>query len=378
MSPRINESLAIARYALLLRSHFDLPVYMFNIIGRNISLLLPLLLIVIFAASGCQPQQKTEAGATAKPAAFAIAKTFKRGPATLTLKVSKKEITIAEKLELHIVITIQEDYEVVLPEFGDKLERFGITNYQVHPRQLQDDGLVKLETTYTLEPFLSGDYEIPPMTVKFYQQAQKDKMHSVESEPLKITVQSLLPENTDLTLHEIEPPLTFTTELTHLQFAILAGFIGILVIGIIMFFWWRRRLQKTQVIVKPLASEIAFAALQSLLDEKQIEQGAIKTFYLQLSNILRHYIEDRFGLHAPERTTEEFLNDLATTNVLVTTHKNLIKAFLQHCDLVKFAEHQPATAEIQTTFDACKTFIVETKENTENSETSENRENHAP
>ena len=66
-------------------------------------------------------------------------------------------------------------------------------------------------------------------------------------------------------------------------------------------------------------------------------------------------------MRAPELTTEEFLEDLRDSDVLVQSHKDLLKEFLQHCDLVKFAEHMPATSEIQQAFDACKRFILETQ-----------------
>ena len=60
-------------------------------------------------------------------------------------------------------------------------------------------------------------------------------------------------------------------------------------------------------------------------------------------------------------STEEFLADLRDTDILIQSHKDLLREFLQHCDLVKFAEHVPDTAEIQQAFDACKRFILETQ-----------------
>ena len=56
--------------------------------------------------------------------------------------------------------------------------------------------------------------------------------------------------------------------------------------------------------------------------------------------MLRHYIEDRFGLRAPEQTTEEFLAELRQKHVFGERQKDLLRAFLEHCDLVKFAELQ--------------------------------------
>ena len=72
-------------------------------------------------------------------------------------------------------------------------------------------------------------------------------------------------------------------------------------------------------------------------------------------------LTSRFSLRAPERTTEEFLYELANTNVLPESDKESLAQFLQHCDLVKFAKHEPTTEQIQETFDLVKAFIEKTK-----------------
>ncbi|MHC4520670.1 MAG: hypothetical protein ACYTAS_18930, partial [Planctomycetota bacterium] len=107
--------------------------------------------------------------------------------------------------------------------------------------------------------------------------------------------------------------------------------------------------------------EIAYARLRILVAEDLVEAGRIKEFYERISGILRHYIEDRFDLHAPERTTEEFLSELQRTDVLAVSDKEVLAEFLTHCDLVKFARHAPTTEQIQRTFDLVKDFIERTK-----------------
>jgi hypothetical protein len=113
-------------------------------------------------------------------------------------------------------------------------------------------------------------------------------------------------------------------------------------------------------IFKP-AHEIAYAHLQALVKEELVEAGRIKEFYERISSILRHYIEHRFDLRAPERTTEEFLAELQYTDVLAVSYKKSLEEFLTHCDLVKFAKHSPTTEQIQRTFDLVKEFIEKTK-----------------
>jgi hypothetical protein len=76
---------------------------------------------------------------------------------------------------------------------------------------------------------------------------------------------------------------------------------------------------------------------------------------------LRHYIEDRFELRAPERTTEEFLYELKFTRELSEGQKGDIEEFLTLCDLVKFAKHAPTVEQVQRTFNLVKEFIEKTR-----------------
>jgi hypothetical protein len=92
-----------------------------------------------------------------------------------------------------------------------------------------------------------------------------------------------------------------------------------------------------------------------------VKAGKIKEFYERVSDILRHYIEHRFNLRAPERTTEEFLAELTYTNMLPRSDQERLGEFLRHCDLVKFAKHQPTAEQIQKTFNLVKDFIETTK-----------------
>ena len=88
-----------------------------------------------------------------------IHESVEKGPARVTLETDKKEITIAERLNLTISIDIEEDYDVELPAFGDKLEQFGIVDYHNSQPELTDKNRKLIKRTYILEPFLSGEYK---------------------------------------------------------------------------------------------------------------------------------------------------------------------------------------------------------------------------
>jgi hypothetical protein len=105
---------------------------------------------------------------------------------------------------------------------------------------------------------------------------------------------------------------------------------------------------------------LALAALDHVRRQDLIGQERIEEFYVRVSTILRRYIELRFGLRAPEQTTEEFLISALATGGLIAAHREPLEAFLQHCDLVKFARHRPTPSAMAETFERAKTFVEHT------------------
>jgi hypothetical protein len=79
-----------------------------------------------------------------------------------------------------------------------------------------------------------------------------------------------------------------------------------------------------------------------------------------VSDVVRTYLEERFDLHAPDRTTEEFLEEVRSTAILHPDHKGLLEEFLSRCDLVKFARFEPTQDELKSLLDAALKFIDET------------------
>ena len=79
-----------------------------------------------------------------------------------------------------------------------------------------------------------------------------------------------------------------------------------------------------------------------------------------VSDVLRNYVEERFNLHAPERTTEEFMDELRTSTQLRPDHKLLLEDFLSRCDLVKFARFEPAEPELRSLLESAERFVDET------------------
>ncbi|MBU4459303.1 MAG: hypothetical protein KJ579_01945 [Verrucomicrobia bacterium] len=110
----------------------------------------------------------------------------------------------------------------------------------------------------------------------------------------------------------------------------------------------------------PPAHDVALADLHRLLSRGWIEAGEAEPFYIELSRIVRAYIERRFGLHAPERTTEEFIREASASVALSPEHRRLTCGFLEHSDLVKFARARPGAGEMQAAVQAAERLVRET------------------
>ena len=83
-------------------------------------------------------------------------------------------------------------------------------------------------------------------------------------------------------------------------------------------------------------------------------------FCIAVSDALREYLEARFELHAPGRTTDEFLDELRDDDSLKPAQKDLLADFLTQCDLVKFAKDEPSRAQLEMLHGAAVKLVEET------------------
>ena len=136
---------------------------------------------------------------------------------------------------------------------------------------------------------------------------------------------------------------------------------GVAIVVFISIWIIRRHLAKSSeksVLIPPQPPHIlAWNKLQSSLD--LIHDADL--FCTDVSLIIRVYLEGRFDLQAPDRTTEEFLFELQTSKYLDDSHKDLLGDFLSECDLVKFAKAEPPENELRRLHEAAGRLVGETQ-----------------
>ena len=121
--------------------------------------------------------------------------------------------------------------------------------------------------------------------------------------------------------------------------------------------WYRRkRAQPVLIPVVPphIRAKQKLQAALTLIHDPRL-------FCIEVSTIERVYLEERFNFHAPERTTEEFLIELQSTDLLLPDQKLSLSEFLQSCDLVKFARFEPTEATLRGLHDSALRLVDETQ-----------------
>jgi len=121
--------------------------------------------------------------------------------------------------------------------------------------------------------------------------------------------------------------------------------------------WRHNRVQREKSLTP---WEKAYERLRKLDEMHLPQKGEHDLFYVELSSILRYYIEERFSINAPEQTTPEFLAEAARSGLLSREQQNLLARFLTQSDRVKFARYVPTVLEMEESLANVLFFIDET------------------
>ena len=293
---------------------------------------------------------------------YAARKTFEEEDSKphVNANVDKAKVTIGDKINYKITVDFFEGIEVLLPEIKDEVGGLAVEDFGIE-ESMNEKGEITREIWCVLETFNTGSYIIPALDIKYKTKPEAEEA-VVKTPEVFIEVVTTLDENAS-DVRGIKPPVAINKSYSRLYYIIAIVF-GVLVIaGAIILFLYRRKQKEIEFVPEPLpAHQIAYNELESLRALNLISEGRIKEYYYCLSNIVRYYIESRFKLMAPERTTEEFLAEMTVTDRLAGAHKELISNFLEHCDMVKFAAYGPDTREIDNAFDSAIKLVDETRE----------------
>ena len=129
----------------------------------------------------------------------------------------------------------------------------------------------------------------------------------------------------------------------------------LLALAILAYFLWPN--PKPRVIRPPLPKEIARRRLEEA--KARISADSSYDFSVEVSDILRSFIEQQFGIKAVHQTTIEFLNEASQTSHFDLARQEKLRHFLYGCDAIKFARAAAGQAESETLFEQASAFVEE-------------------
>lgn len=265
-------------------------------------------------------------------------------PVTVTTRVTPESSNIGDRLDLRVIAAYPQGYSVNLPtgfDFGD----FHVVEATDSEPESSGQGFRKT-FHIAFQVFDTGELETPAFDLTYVDPS--GQVQTLAVPPHAFKVESLLANEVDPQRRGEDPPISLEYPNPSAEAQIYGSLIGLLVAALAWwaFTRWRRR-EREQVLPPPIPAHVtAYEALEGLeaRRDEMLEGGAYGEYYLRLTEILKGYLQGRFGVDALDRTTEEIRRDLELARRgrdLGGLEARELVRFLQDCDLVKFARYAP-------------------------------------
>jgi hypothetical protein len=155
-------------------------------------------------------------------------------------------------------------------------------------------------------------------------------------------------------LEDIRPPFFYLH--SWLWLWIMLGVVAAVALLVLLWFWLRPH----HVLSPKSAYELALEKLEKA--RALLREDNPMPYAVLVSETIRSYLGQRFQAPSTRRTTEEFLRQMeADRTTPLAEHRDLLRDFLQSCDLVKFARYQPTLTELKRVQQRATTFVMATK-----------------
>ncbi len=300
---------------------------------------------------------QTGAPAAATVTARAVAEAPAIQPITVSLSAKTEEPRIGGPVAVEVKISTQPGLELLDFDYGETLGEWEVERVKKGKLEMADGRAVRLDTI-TLTTYLPGEIEVPSLIVPF--RLPKGQAGEFRSAPIKIKVEPL-------PLRKGEKPgqwrdLKSPQGMLSTWWLIGLGLLAAVAAG----FWWYYQRRKKLAAAAGITCEppqppeaAARQRLKILQDSDLLAGGESKVYYIELSDILRRYLEGRFNLPAIDRTTHEMAREMKSTGIK-RQEQMVIREMLERSDMVKFAKALPSENEARIDWQAVADFVERT------------------
>lgn len=223
-----------------------------------------------------------------------------------------------------------------------------------------DRSQATITQSYTITSFDAGTYTIPSYLFGSAGGVLKSNELTLQVQTVKV--------DTTKGIYDIKQPIMVSYSFVdwfkdNWYWVIIPLLLIAAVIGLIVYLKNRPKPQPIVKVVKPTvpAHIIALGKLTEIQGKKLWQQEQTKQYYIELSDVLREYLENRYHLKTHEKTTDEILSDLRRIDIIDDSRRAL-KQILVLSDLVKFAKEKPLPLENEQVLEQAITFVKNTQQ----------------
>ncbi|MBR3030556.1 MAG: hypothetical protein IKH93_05350 [Bacteroidales bacterium] len=221
-------------------------------------------------------------------------------------------------------------------------------------------GKIDIQAHLTITSFDSGSYVLPPMLALI--QNSRGEIDSLLYKGPELYVNTIPIDTATYEIKDIKGqigyPVTFKEILPWLLLALLIAALVYLIIRLV-----NARRNNLTLFGKPVQKDpahiVALRDLEKIRKQKLWQNNKQKQFYTAVTDTLRYYISERFGIVTMERPSGEMLEDLKKQDIEENTFDKIEKLF-GRADLVKFAKYEASAEENEETIPDAVQFVNST------------------
>jgi len=270
------------------------------------------------------------------------------------------DILIGEQVQLSVRVKTDARKRVHFPLFAAESEIVPgvevIGNGRVDTLLHNAGKRIELQRKYTVTSFDSALYNITPFAI-----IENDTIRARNSVGLKVStvkVDTTHVENFRGPHAVVDSPFKWTAHLLWLSLFLLVLTFAVFALAVRLSD--KKPITRRIVIPPPIAPhKQAMAEIENIKIMPKNSREQAKEYYMRLTDILRTYIKERFGLNAREMTSQEIIDHLLRQNDPSALHE--LQEIFETADLVKFAKYESTLNETDRSIMQAIDFVNTTK-----------------
>lgn len=282
---------------------------------------------------------------------------------TVDAKIDSLQILIGQQTKIILEVSTDADQHTIFPSYTDTLVR-GVEIVDIakpDTQYLDQNRRLLLKREYTITSFDSALYYIPPMKVLVDSVAYQSKALALKVYSVPVPIDPEHPDHFFGPKSVMQVPFMWEDWCGVIISVVLLVPLVLLLIYLLMrIFDNKPIIHKIKLTPQLPPHQLAMQEMERIKKEKVWQKGLQKEYYTELIDVLRLYIQRRFGFNALEMTSSEIINKLLE----VQDRKAIddLRELFHTADLVKFAKHNPMMNENDKNLLNAIDFINETKQ----------------